>query len=187
MTADISDDQWREIVKQRDSNLNKEELDAIVAGKPLKLSEDQLRQVAEDYNVTVEEARKLAAETPSKYSHDELREYAASNNPMRSDDELRQLAVERTLPVTTAELVEPDFEDPSRGFNYSEENNVATVIDRCAASVNVYEADFEITFTSDDGSLGEVPIGVMRDGTLFASEGEVNGWHMDANGDWTKK
>lgn len=187
MTADISDDQWREIAKSHDPYLDKKELDSIVSGKPLKLSDEEARQAAEDYNMTVEEVRELAAKTPPKYSHDELREIQAASDPVLPDEELHQMAVRDTLSVTNPQLGEPDLGDPSRGFYYSEDDNVATVIDRCAASVNVDETDFEISFTSDDGSLGTVPIGVMRDGTVFASGGEVNDWQLDSNGDWIKK
>ena len=186
MTADIGDDQWREAAKSHDPNLSEKELDSIVSGEPLELSDEEARQAAEDYNMTVEEVRELAAKTPPKYSHDELREIQAASDPVLSDEELHQMAVRDTLSVTNPELGEPDLGDPSRGFYYSEDDNVATVIDRCAASVNVDETDFEISFSSDDGYLGEVPIGVMRDGTVFATDGEVSGWQLDSNGDWIK-
>lgn len=156
MTADISDDQWREIALELEPELTEHDLEAIVEG------------------------------THPMYSHDKLREAAASRAPVLTDEELHQMAVRDTLSVTNPELGEPDLGDPSRGFYYSEDDNIATVIDRCAASVNVDETDFEISFTSDDGNLGMVPIGVMSDGTVFATDGEVSGWQLDSNGDWIK-
>lgn len=157
MTADISDDQWREIALDLEPQLTEADLKQIVEG------------------------------THPMYSHDRLRKAAAGRAPVHTDEELHQMAVRDTLSVTNPELSEPDLDDPSRGFYYSEDDNVATVIDRCAASVNVDETDFEINFNSYNGSLGEVPIGVMRDGTVFASGGEVNDWQLDSNGDWVKK
>lgn len=157
MTADISDDQWREIALELEPELGEHDLEAIVEG------------------------------THPMYSQDKLREAAASRDPVLTDEEMHQLAVRDTLSVTNPELDEPDLGDPSRGFYYSEDDDVATVIDRCAASVNVDETDFEISFTSDDGSVGKVPIGVMSDGTVFATDGEVHSWQLDSNGEWIKK
>lgn len=156
MTADISDDQWREIALELEPELGEHDLEAIVEG------------------------------THPMYSHDKLREAAAGRDPVLTDEEMHQLAVRDTLSVTNPELGEPDLGDPSRGFYYSEDDDVATVIDRCAASVNVDETDFEISFTSDNGSVSKVPVGVMRDGTVFATDGEVSGWQLDSNGNWIK-
>lgn len=110
-----------------------------------------------------------------------------------SENERRQHAVGSALGQWPApELSEPDPDKPVKGVYYSEKDRIVTVIDKCAATPNSDNAVYEIEFTlghGDDGvrTLAVAPVGVMRDGTVFASGGEVNNWQLDSNGDWIEK
>lgn len=142
--------------------------------KPMKINSTELCAMTLDYELLGNPVEDLY-KAHSSYS-EEL-----------SETERRQEAVGSMLGQWPApELSEPDPDKPVKDVYYSEKDHIVTVIDKCAATPNSDNAAYEINFNSYNGSLGEVPIGVMRDGTVFASGGEVNNWQLDSNGDWIK-
>lgn len=109
------------------------------------------------------------------------------------EKERRQHAIGSALGQWPApQLSEPNPDKPVKGVYYSEKDRVVTVIDKCAATPNSDNAVYEIEFTlgrEADGvrTLAIAPVGVTRDGTVFAAGGEVNDWQRSPDGQWSRQ